>query len=219
VGNPKDASAPQGRQRDAERTREEILAVAMAEFARNGYSGARVDDIAARTRTTKRMIYYYFGGKEGLYIEVLERAYAGIRDHERSLDVGHLTPSDAVRRLVELTFDYDQSHPEFIKLVSVENIHEAEFLRKSVALRPMNNSAVELLDKLLAAGRSTGEFTTKISALELHLMITALCFFRVSNRASVTAIFGHDMGSPRSRARQRRLVADMVIAFLKGCDQ
>ena len=163
------------------------------------------------------MIYYYFGGKEGLYLAVLERQYAGIREYEKRLDLGQLTPSDAVRRLVELTFDYDESHPEFVKLVTVENVHEAEFLVKSSVLQSMNSSAVELLEKVLETGRATGEFTAEIDALELHLMITALCFFRVSNRASVKVVFGYDMGSRRNRRRQRELVGDMVLSYLRGC--
>lgn len=200
------------RARDADRTRAEILAVASSAFARNGYSGARVDEIAESTRTTKRMIYYYFGGKEGLYIAVLERAYAGIREHEQQLDLGHLSPTEAVRHLVELTFDYDQTHPEFIKLVSVENIHEAEFLAKSNVVGPASSSIVDLLDKLLAAGRASGEFTADVTALELHLMISALCFFHVSNRPSIKALFNLDMAE--QSARLRRLAGDMVIRYL-----
>ncbi|HEY5200122.1 MAG TPA: TetR/AcrR family transcriptional regulator [Acidothermaceae bacterium] len=210
------AADPGDRQRDAERTRAELLEVATAEFARNGYSGARVDEIAARTRTTKRMIYYYFGGKENLYIAVLERAYEGIREHERRLEMSHLSPTAAVRRLIEFTFDYQESHPEFIKLVSIENIHEAEYLAKSDALVPTNSSAVDLLAEFLDAGRATGEFTVTVTALELHMMISALCFFRVANRPSLKAVFGYDTGTKAHRARQRQLTCDIVLAYLKS---
>ena len=204
------------RQRDADRTRAELLEVATAEFARNGYSGARVDEIAARTRTTKRMIYYYFGGKEQLYIAVLEQAYAGIREHERRLELTHLSPTEAVRRLIEFTFDYQESHPEFIKLVSIENIHEAEFLMKSDVLVPTNSSAVDLLAEFIEAGRASGEFTVAVTALELHMMISALCFFRVANRSSLKAVFGYDTGTKAHRVRQRQLTCDLVLAYLKS---
>ena len=127
--------APPARQRDAERTRSEILEVATREFAEHGLAGARVDEIAAQTRTTKRMIYYYFGGKEQLYIEVLEAAYARIRAVEREVDVDHLDPREAIRRLAELTFDHHDSHPEFIRLVSIENIHHAEHMAQVQAAR------------------------------------------------------------------------------------
>ena len=122
-------SAGPQRQRDPERTRQEILDVALSEFARNGYAGARVDEIAARTRTTKRMLYYYFTSKEQLYIAVLERAYSTARDAERQLDVDHLEPLSAIRTLAELTFDHHESHQDFISLVAIENIHRAEFNR------------------------------------------------------------------------------------------
>ena len=116
--------------RDAERTRAELLAVATEVFAEAGYSGARVDEIAERTRTTKRMIYYYFGGKEGLYLAVLENAYRGIRDAEQKLRVDHTDPVEAIRRLAEVTFDHHIAHDAFIRLVSIENIHRGEFIRQ-----------------------------------------------------------------------------------------
>jgi AcrR family transcriptional regulator len=204
------------RTRDADRTRAELLDVATEEFARGGYAGARVDEIAARTRTTKRMIYYYFGGKEGLYIAALERAYAGIREHEQRLDVRHLSPTEAVGRLVEFTFDYHVRHPDFIKLVADENLHDAAHLKKSTAVGKASRSIVDLLDGLLAAGRASGEFTADVTAIDLHLMISALCFFRVANRPTVHAVFAYDMGTRSHAARQRRLIADMVICCLRG---
>ena len=204
------------RTRDADRTRADLLDIATEEFARSGYAGARVDEIAARTRSTKRMIYYYFGGKEGLYIAVLERAYAGIREHEQRLDVAHLSPTEAVRRLVELTFDYHEGHPDFIKLVADENLHDAAHLKKSTAVGKASRSIVGLLDDLLVAGRTSGEFTADVAAIDLHLMISALCFFRVANRPTVRAVFAYEMGSRSHAARQRRLIADMVIRYLQG---
>jgi AcrR family transcriptional regulator len=149
-----DAGAVPERQRDKERTRQEILDVAIREFARNGYSGARVDEIAARTRTTKRMIYYYFGGKEQLYIAALEQAYSTARDAERQLDVEHLDPVAAIRRLAELTFDHHESHPDFISMVATENIHRAEFIAKSRALSELNTPAVSVI------ARSRGRYVS-----------------------------------------------------------
>src|SRR5919198_3573771 len=146
------------RHRQADITRAEILAVATHEFAQRGYSGARVDEIAARTRTTKRMIYYYFGGKQGLYIAVLERAYAQIRAAEQTLDVAHLDPIAAMRKLAELTFDHHEAHPDFIRLVSIENIHRAEHIAQSSALSGLANPALEVLTRILERGRTAGEF-------------------------------------------------------------
>src|SRR5689334_17771271 len=146
------------RRRDAERTRAEILEVAAREFAERGYNGARVDEIAARTRTTKRMIYYYFSGKKQLYVAVLERAYARIRTAEQAVNVDHLDPVAAIRRLAEITFDHHEAHPEFIRLVSIENVHHAEHIAELASLADLNSTAIELIGRILERGRAQGAF-------------------------------------------------------------
>jgi AcrR family transcriptional regulator len=207
------AAAPE-RQRDKERTRQEILDVAIREFARNGYAGARVDEIAARTRTTKRMIYYYFGGKEQLYIAALEQAYSTARDAERQLDVEHLDPVAAIRRLAELTFDHHEAHPEFIRLVSIENIHNAEHMAKSERLTNLNSPVIELIEGVLARGRAQGVFRDDVDAIDVHMMISSFCFFRVANRATFGALFDRDLVDPGRREHYRTMLGDMVIAYL-----
>src|SRR5262245_4956101 len=157
------------RRRDAERTRAEILEVAGREFARQGYAGARVDEIAALMRTTKRMIYYYFGGKEQLYIAVLEKAYAEVRAAESTIDVEHLAPVEAIRTLAELTFDHHDAHQDFIKLVSIENIHRAEHLRKSELLVNLGTPVTDLIERILAAGRASGVFVTDADAIDVQI--------------------------------------------------
>ncbi|MEV8566901.1 TetR/AcrR family transcriptional regulator [Streptomyces sp. NPDC051322] len=203
-----------GRTRDAARTRAEILAVATGEFARLGYDGARVDEIAARTRTTKRMIYYYFGGKEQLFTAVLERAYEEIRQTEQRLDVEHLDPAAAIRRLAELTFDHHEDHPDFIRLVSIENIHEAEHITASEELSRISSPAIDVLRRILDAGRASGTFTADVDAVDLHAMISSFCFFRVANRHTFGALFGRDLVAADQRAHYRNMLGDMVIAYL-----
>jgi AcrR family transcriptional regulator len=202
------------RQRDPERTRLEILDAALTEFARNGYSGTRVDEIAARTRTTKRMIYYYFTSKERLYIAVLERAYSTARDAERQLDVDHLEPASAIRTLAELTFDHHESHPDFISLVSIENIHHGEFIAKSAELADLNTPAVSVAARILERGYANGTFLRPAAAIDVHMLISAFCFFRMSNRYTFGAIFGVDMLDASRRAHYRTLVGDMIVAYL-----
>ncbi|MEV0491182.1 TetR/AcrR family transcriptional regulator [Streptomyces atratus] len=202
------------RQRDAERTKAEIMAVAREEFVRNGYAGARVDEIAARTRTTKRMIYYYFGGKEQLYGVVLEQAYAEIRQAEQGLDVEHLDPVAAIRRLAELTFDHHEAHPDFIRLVTIENIHEAAHLTGSTSVGATNVRAVQVIAGILEAGRAEGVFKAEADALDIHMMISSFCFFRVANRHTFGAIFGRDMTDPARREWYRSMLGDMVVAYL-----
>ncbi|OAH15924.1 TetR/AcrR family transcriptional regulator [Streptomyces jeddahensis] len=205
---------PGGRIRDAARTKAEILDVATQEFARAGYTGARVDEIAARTRTTKRMIYYYFGGKEQLFTAVLERAYSVIRQAEQELEVEHLDPVAAIRRLAELTFDHHEAHPDFIRLVSIENIHEAEHIAASEALGKLSSPAIEVIRRILEAGRASGLFTADVDAVDLHAMISAFCFFRVANRHTFGALFGRDLVAADQREHYRNMLGDMVIAYL-----
>jgi len=202
------------RRRDAARTRREILDVATSEFADQGFAGARVDEIAARTRTTKRMIYYYFGGKEQLYVAVLERAYATAREAEREVDVDHLDPRAAIRRLAELTFDHHESHPDFIRLVSIENIHHAEHMATSERLANLSNPAIDLLGRILERGRADGVFTRDVDPIDLHAMISSFCVFRVANRHTFGALFGRDMMDPAMRDRSRRMLGDMVVEYL-----
>jgi AcrR family transcriptional regulator len=202
------------RQRDAERTRAEILDVATREFADKGYSGARVDEIAAKTSTTKRMIYYYFGGKEQLYVAALERAYTVIRSIEQELDVEHLDPVDAIRQLAELTFDHHEAHPDFIRLVSIENIHRAEHIATSSTLSSLANPALDVLARILQRGRAAGQFRDDVDALDVHMMISAFCVFRTANRHTFKAIFDRDMLEPARRTHYRGMLGDMVLEYL-----
>jgi AcrR family transcriptional regulator len=203
------------RRRDADRTRAEIIEVATDEFAHRGYSGARVDEIANRTRTTKRMIYYYFGGKEQLYLAVLERAYAEIRLAERTVDVDHLDPVAAVRRLAEVTFDHHEAHPAFIQLVGVENAQHAKHMAHVARLVDLNSSAVAVLHRVLARGRADGVFRSDIDALDVHMMISSFCFFRVANRHTFGALFDRDLLDPARRAHYRTMLGDLITGYLR----
>lgn len=188
--------------------------MALSEFARSGYAGARVDEIAAKTRTTKRMLYYYFNNKEELYIAVLEQAYSTARDAERQLDVDHLDPVSAMRTLAELTFDHHESHQDFISLVAIENIHRGEFIAKSAALAELNAPALSVAEDILRRGYASGAFRRPATAIDVHLMISAFCFFRVSNRHTFGAIFGIDLLEPGRRDHYRQLVGDMIVSYL-----
>jgi AcrR family transcriptional regulator len=205
-------------QRDAARTRTEILDVATREFADRGYNGARVDEIATKTRTTKRMMYYYFGSKEQLYIAVLERVYQQIRTAEQALDVEGLDPVDAIRRIAELTFDHHQSHPDFIRLVSIENINRAEHMAKSPRFPGQNASVLSLIEQILARGRAQGRFRREVDALDVHMLISSYCVFRVANRHTWRTIFGRDLTDPALRDRYRTMLGDLVVAYLTELD-
>jgi AcrR family transcriptional regulator len=215
VNDERSDSGKAGRRKlDPERTRQEILAAAREEFAEHGLSGARVDAIAARTNTVKRMIYYYFGSKEGLYLAVLEEAYADIRRFEDQLNLDRYPPVEALRRLVDFTFDYDEAHPDFIRLVSNENMHHAEHMARSVTIRDLNRGVIKMLERVLDRGKREGVFRQSVDPVDVHLMISSFCFFRVSNRYTFGALFDRDLSAPALRAHHKRMLTDAVLNLL-----
>ncbi|MFB9378389.1 TetR family transcriptional regulator [Kineococcus gynurae] len=214
VRAPVPAAGAAPRQRDAERTKAEILEVATTVFARDGYSGARVDEIASITSTTKRMIYYYFGGKEQLYLTVLENAYNGVRTAEQALEVDDLDPVSAIRRLAELTYDYHHEHPDFIRLVSIENIHRGEFIRRLDTLRTVAHRAPAQIARILARGRAEDLFRTDVDEIDVHMVISAYCVFQVANRHTFEHLFGRDLADEDARSHHRTMMGDLVSAWL-----
>lgn len=206
------------RKNDPDGTKENIIEVATQEFVDAGFSGARVDQIANRTKTSKRMIYYYFGSKEGLYLAVLERAYAKIRSLENRLNLADLDPEAAMRSLIANTFDHDDANPDFVQLVSIENIHRAEHLKSSEVLRRANSGVIDIIAGILARGEATGVFRRKVDPVDLHQMISAECFFRVSNRHTFGAIFNRDLMANDLKARHRQMISDMIVAYLRSSD-
>ena len=195
-------------------TRTEILNVATAEFALNGLSGSRVDEIADLTRTSKRMIYYHFKSKEGLYRAVLERIYEGIRSLDSQIDFESLSPREAVRRIVEITFDHHADDPDFVRLVMVENIHQARSLARLPKVRRRNAEVITLLQHILQRGQAEGVFRRDVTALNLHLLISGLCFFRMSNRYTFGWLFDTDLAAPAARKEHRAMCCDVVDRYL-----
>jgi AcrR family transcriptional regulator len=213
-GSASSAQSPEVRTQDPEGVKRDILAVATTEFAANGFSGARVDEIAARTATSKRMIYYYFGSKKGLYLAVLEAAYRGIRDIESGLHLDTLEPELAMKALVGYTFDYQNSHAEFVRLVMIENIHDAENLRGSRVIQGLNVRIIDSLQDIITRGQKAGKFRRDLDPIDLHMTMSALSFFNVSNRATFSAIFKVDMVSAQALAIRRAQVIDVIMRYV-----
>lgn len=215
AAKPKRPTSSQSWTQDPEGVKREILAVARAEFVEKGLSGARVDEIAARTSTAKRMIYYYFKDKEGLYLAVLEEAYSRIRALERTLDLAALPPKAALATLAGFTFDYHADNPDFVRLVMIENIHHAKHLKVLTKITEINLSAIAMMSDVYARGVASGDFRPGINPLDIHLTISALSFYNVSNRATIEQVFGHDMGAADARIRRRANVIDAVLCFVR----
>ena len=205
-----------GRTPNAEATKRNIIEVATREFAEFGLSGARIDEIAAKTNSSKRMIYYYFGDKEGLYLQVLEAAYSEVRRVEATLNLDDLEPVRALRRLVEFTFDHHNANEDFIRLVMIENIHRGAFLARSRVIQELNVTAIDTIARLYERGVRSGVFRKGLDPIDLHWQISALCFFNVSNRATFSKIFGRDLGTRKSLARLREDTVQMVERFMRA---
>ena len=207
------AGADARRTYDPDETKRNILAIATEEFAAMGLTGARVDKIAERTNTTKRMLYYYFGSKEGLYEAVLDKVYGDIRALEQTLHLEDEDPREGLSELVGFTFDYHNKHRDFVQLVNIENINGGKYITDPKAFKAQNSSIVKTITDLLGRGVAAGQFRRDIDPVDLHLVISSLCFHRVGNRHTFGTAFGRDPSGPRSRARHRAMIIDAVLRF------
>ncbi len=202
------------RTNDPARTMAEILEVATREFAAKGLAGARIDEMAAATRTSKRMIYYYFGSKDGLYLAVLEDAYRRMRAIEADLHLDDLDPVPAMQRLVGFTYDHHRDNEDFIRLVMSENVQQGQYLRSSPRIHELNVTAITALERLLSRGVQAGVFRSDLQARDVHSFISALCFFNVSNRHTFGLIFQTPDQAGKAAILQRTQVIDAILRFV-----
>ena len=200
---------------DAEASLADILEVATAEFADKGLAGARIDEIAALTRTSKRMIYYHFESKEALYLAVLEAAYRRIRAIENDLHLEDLEPEDALRKLVAFTFDYQHDNEPFIRLVMNENMQRGAYLARSATIQELNVPAIDAVRRVYERGVAGKVFRRDIDPVDLHMSISALSFFNVANRYTFALIFKRDLSSPAALRARRDSVVEMVVRFVR----
>lgn len=208
------AESPERRVRDADRTQQALLDAATAVFAEFGLEGARIDAIAERAGVNKRLIYYYFGGKDELFYAVLKRVYAGIRNAERELDLVNCKPVDAIRRLVEFTWHYYLEHPEFMSLLESENRCGARHLKDSQDIIDMNSPLLDWLAQVLERGRVEGVFRGGVDPIQLYLSIAGQAYFYLSNKHTLSTSFGRDLMSPRALAERLSHMTEMVLGYL-----
>ena len=202
-----------------EANRARIVKAAIDEFASRGFKGASMDAIAARTHTTRAMINYYFGDKEKLYLTVLEHVYAEIRDAEKHLDLDHLAPVEAIRRIVDFSFHYYVEHEGFVQLVVAENQSRGRQFKKSKAMRSLNRPIIDTLARVIARGQVDGVFCCSVDPVDVHMAIAALGMFNVTNQYTFGAIFGRDMGAKGDVRRRCDMVTDMILGYLRKAEQ
>jgi AcrR family transcriptional regulator len=208
------APVAEERQRNADRSQSTILAAARDEFAEHGLGGARMDRIAERAGVNKRLIYYYFEDKDRLFQAVLEQAYRHIRDEERRLNLLALKPTDAVRRLVEFTWDYYLANPEFLSLLNSENLQAARHLENSQRAREMNSPLIATLGEILERGRKEGTFRGGVDPLQLYVSIAGLAYFYLSNHHTLSAIFGRDLMTTKAKNERLTHMCDVILGYV-----
>ncbi|MEO8302712.1 MAG: TetR/AcrR family transcriptional regulator [Betaproteobacteria bacterium] len=208
-------SAAMRKPKAPEANRAKILQAAVAEFASRGFKGASMDAIAAGTNTTRALINYYFGGKEKLYLTVLENVYAEIRHAESFLDLDHLEPTEAIRSIVEFTYNYYLEHEDFVRLVVAENQARGRHMKKSAAMRTVNRPIIDTLGGVIARGQVDDIFRADVDAIDVHMAIAALGMFNVTNQYTFGAIFQRAMGAKGDVPRRRRMVVEVVLRWLK----
>jgi TetR/AcrR family transcriptional regulator len=208
-----DSTGP--KRRDPAATRKKLLIAARREFADSGLAGARVDEIAARAGVNKQLVYHYFGDKDALYLAVLEWVYEEIRAQERKLNLEGLPPQQAIKRLIEASFDHLAAHPDFIVLLNDENRGGARHVRGSRKLEAMHSPLVSMVSAILSEGVRAGVFRKGINPVHLYISIAGLSYFYFSNTPTLSAIFGKDLSSPAARKARRKHVADLVMQSLR----
>jgi TetR/AcrR family transcriptional regulator len=201
--------------RDADASRRLLLSAARAEFAAKGLMGARVDEIARNAGLNKQLVYHYFGSKDELYLAVLERVYAEIREQERGLSLGDLPPRQAMMKLIGFSFDYLAAHPDFIALLNDENGQGARHLATSRRMREMHSPLIDQIRRTLRRGAADGTFRREVDPLQLYISIAGLAYFYFSNNRTLSAIFDRDLGKAQAIAARRRHVIDFVMAALR----
>ncbi len=202
--------------RDSARTRQQILTAAIEEFSRHGFSGARVETIVTRAKCNMRMIYHHFKDKEGLYIAALEAVYEEIRTAEQQLDLEHLEPVAAMKKLVEFTVDHFAAHPGFVRLTSTENLHKGKYIKASSRIPAMSSPLIDTLRMVLKRGETSGLFRRGTDPLKLYITIVALSCHHLNNGYTLSATFQTDIRSEAWQHDWKGHVVRVVLSFLQA---
>jgi TetR/AcrR family transcriptional regulator len=200
--------------RNPEASRARILEAARIEFVSHGLSGGRVDRIAEQSGVNKNLIYHYFGSKDALYLAVLERIYADLRTRQQDQDLRGLPPVEGMKRLVGNTFDHFVATPDLIRLMSIENIHYAEHLKRSRSTKSLYSGLLDTIRILLKRGQEEGVFRANVDAVDLYLSISGLAYFFLSNQHTLSWLLDRDLGSQRRVQKRRQHVVEMVLSYL-----
>ncbi|RMQ96011.1 TetR family transcriptional regulator [Pseudomonas savastanoi pv. glycinea] len=199
------------RAQQADQTRARILKAAIKVFTRDGYSGGRIEQISSEAESNDRMLYYYFGSKEKLFVRVLEHTYEQFNHAESLLKLDPSTPEQTLRELVAFVWGYYVEHQEFVAILSIENLHKGKHAKQSSELRRLSGEAVDVLRPIIEAGQQQGVFRKDLDIKHVYLMIASLCYFYNSNQHTLTSFLGHDLAQPSEQADWLRFISDLVV--------
>ncbi len=203
------------RKNDPKGLKKRIIAGALTTFTEYGMQGALFEQIADNAQTTKRMVVYHFGSKEKLYIEVLEQVYQAIRQHENGLSLAAMELELAMSKLVEASFDYHVSHPDFMRLVCTENLLRGRYITQSPRIKALNRSALDVLEAILTRGQQQGVFIREIETIDVYHLINSICVHHVSNRYTFNALFSPDNSEEESIRRNRQLAVAATLRYIR----
>ena len=192
-------------------TRDAILRAAGTVFAKYGYDGGSIEKITRTAKTHDRMIYYYFGSKEKLYIEVIEDVYRQMSDAEAALVLDTNAPVASLIAVVDFVWQHYCAHPEFMTLLNTENLRQGRHIAKSRKAREYSSTAISLLDGLLASGVQAKLFRADISARDVYLLIAGMGYFYQSNRYTLAAFLGESTQTPDALAHWHTFMRDVVL--------
>lgn len=202
---------PRVRELAAQTTQENILRAATKVFAKHGFAGGRIEQISKAAKSHDRMIYYYFGNKEELFIAVIEETYRRFNEAESKVVLKMSDPVDDLKTLVRFMWTYYQQNPEFITLLNSENLHRGKHISKSLRAREYSSPAISLMEKVLKNGAEMGLFRSDIRPRDVYLMSAALAYFYVSNRFTLSAFLGEDLAAPEAITHWEGFITAAVI--------
>ena len=204
------AGKPGVRDLAAQATREAILAAATQVFAQHGFAGGRIEQISSAAQSHDRMIYYYFGSKEGLFIAVIEDTYRRFNEAEQALALNITQPQQALTDVIRFVWLYYQQNPEFITLLNTENLLRGQHIAKSAHARAYSSPVINITDRVLKSGAALGVFRPDLSARDIYLMIASMAYFYLSNRYTLSSFLGENLQAPAALAHWEGFVVDAV---------
>ena len=200
----------------AQATRKALLKAATQGFAKYGSDGGSVEKISKAAKSYDRMIYYYFGSKEGLFIAVLEEIYRAMDDAESAIALDAERPVETLTAVIRFVHGYYRKNPEFVTLLNTENLHKGRHISKSLRAGEYSSHAINVIREVLASGIAKGLFRPDVQARDVYLLIASTGYFYMSNRHTLTAFLGEPLETAEAVARWEAFAIDTVVRAVRA---